>query len=179
MKHWKDIDGWFNFPDVYLFLLSSIKTKGVFVECGAWLGKSSAFLCDSANNDVDIFIVDHWQGSPEEVETHHSLAKTNDVYSMFLENMGDRKFTPIKKSSIEAAESFADGSCDIVFLDTDHSYNALKKEILAWLPKVKPGGYLAGHDYNNHWPGVVSAVNEHFGQKTVLKRQDCWIYKNE
>lgn len=63
--------------------------------------------------------------------------------------------------SVDAAKLYADKSVDAVFIDADHTWQACKADIQAWLPKVKPGGMLAGHDYsrNNH-PGVVSAVDE-------------------
>lgn len=178
MKKYTEIDGWFNFENVYTFLLSTIKDEGIFVECGAWLGKSSAFLCDYAQKNTSIFIVDHWLGSPEERDSTHSLAKNCDIYDIFISNMGSRRFTPIRKNSIEASKLFLENSCDIVFIDMDHTYEAVKNDIEAWLPKIKKGGYLAGHDYNQYWSGVVRAVDEIFGSNKIING-DCWIYYNE
>ena len=178
MKKYTEIDGWFNFEEVYTFLLSTIPNHGVFVECGAWLGKSSAFLCDNAPPNISVFIIDHWKGSTGEIESTHSLVKEHSVYDLFLENMGSRKFNPICKSSIEASKLFVPNSCDVVFIDMEHSYEAVKKDIEAWLPKIKKGGYLAGHDYNVYWSGVIQAVDEYFGSNKMISG-DCWIYHNE
>jgi predicted O-methyltransferase YrrM len=52
---------------------------------------------------------------------------------------------------------------DFVFIDADHSYEGCKADIEAWFPKVKPGGLLSGHDYDNpDFPefGVKRAVDE-------------------
>ena len=55
----------------------------------------------------------------------------------------------MRMDSVKASEAFSDGSLDFVFLDADHSYKGVKRDIEAWLPKVKPGGLLCGHDYAN------------------------------
>ena len=56
------------------------------------------------------------------------------------------KLTPIRAASVAAADSFADGSLDFVFVDADHSYEAAKADIAALRSKVKPGGIFCGHD---------------------------------
>ena len=53
----------------------------------------------------------------------------------------------IKLSSLETAPLFMDGYFDLVFIDGDHSYDAVTEDIKAWLPKVRNGGILCGHDY--------------------------------
>jgi len=179
MQTSSDIDGWFGFEDVYRFLLSTINGHGTFVECGAWLGKSSSFLCDIASPLVSIYIVDHWRGSISEQDSTHKIAKNTDIYAQFLANMGSRKFTPIRKPATEAAKIFKDSSCDVVFIDMDHSYDSVKQDIATWLPKVKKNGYIAGHDYCPYWHGVIGAVNEKFGEDKIKVMQGCWIYKNE
>jgi hypothetical protein len=58
-----------------------------------------------------------------------------------------------------------DGSVDLVFIDADHSYEGVKADIEAWLPKVKVGGWIGGHDYKSpRFPGVERAVHERFDQ---------------
>jgi Methyltransferase domain len=64
----------------------------------------------------------------------------------------------LRGDSIAMAATFPLGSLDAVYLDTDHSEPALKAEIAAWLPRLKPGGLLCGHDYSPRHPGVIAAV---------------------
>lgn len=91
--------------------------------------------------------------------------------------MGNRQFTPIKKLSKDAVLDFEDLSCDVIFIDMNHSYESVLEDINMWLPKVKLGGYLSGHDYHKeHWPGVVSAVNETLGFDKLIFLDDCWIF---
>ncbi len=71
--------------------------------------------------------------------------------------------TLLTMSTDEAALLVPDGSLDFVFIDADHSYEAVKQDIAHWLPKVKAGGWIGGHDYHpRRWPGVVAAVREAF-----------------
>jgi len=176
MKDYKEIQGWFNFAPTYDFLLSTVPDNGTFVECGAWLGKSSAYLCDQAKDRIKIYVVDTWQGSFDEKDPTHTLAKQQDTYKLFLENMGNRLYTPIKKISKDASKDFDDLSCDVVFIDMTHTYEEVKNDISFWLPKVKQSGYIAGHDYQKAWPEVVDAVDEIFGKENILEQNTCWIY---
>lgn len=177
MKNYQDIPGWFNYQKTFDFLLSNVPDGGIFVECGAWLGRSSSYLCDHAKDRISVFIVDTWLGSPNETNTYHKLVQSEDVYSLFLENMGTRLFHPIRKPSTEAVQTFEDGSCDVVFIDMDHSYESVKQDIEIWYPKVRSGGYIAGHDYTSDWPGVIKAVNERFPIEDIINMDTCWIYR--
>jgi predicted O-methyltransferase YrrM len=179
MKNWNEIQGWFNYQHTFNFLLSKVPDGGIFVECGAWLGCSSSYLCDMAKDRIKVYIVDTWKGSPDELTTTQSLATKIDIFSVFLDNMGDRKFTPLKMDSREAAATFEDNSLDVVYIDMTHTYDAVRQDISYWLPKVKDGGYIAGHDYANNAPGVIQAVNEAFGDKVTIMDGNCWIVKRE
>ena len=87
MKQTNEIEGWFDYPNAFKFLVDSIPDDGTFVECGAWLGKSSSFLCDYAKDRINVFIVDTWKGSQDELNDTHKLATQTDIYPIFLDNM--------------------------------------------------------------------------------------------
>ena len=174
MKATKQIQGWFNHQAAYDYLLANMPKDGTFVELGAWLGKSSSYLCDKATGQ-DIIIVDTWKGSPNELTTHHKLATEQDIYQLFVENMGERKYKAIKATSKAAARKFKAESLDVVFIDLDHTYEAVKEDIKLWLPKVKKGGYIAGDDYHENWKGVIQAVDELLPHATFI--DDCWLYR--
>jgi predicted O-methyltransferase YrrM len=177
MKNSNEIQGWFDYADLLETLVNKIPDNGIFVEGGAWLGCSSAYLCDLAKDRINVYIVDTWKGSKDELQSHHQLATQTDIYQIFLENMGDRKFTPIRKESIEASKDFEDESCDVIFIDMDHSYEAVKQDLIHWFPKLKKGGYIAGHDID--WPGVSRAVNEFFHKEVPRVSSSCWMFHKE
>mmetsp|Transcript_27278 Transcript_27278/g.90693 ORF Transcript_27278/g.90693 Transcript_27278/m.90693 type:complete len:194 (+) Transcript_27278:660-1241(+) len=78
--------------------------------------------------------------------------------------------------SVEAADQVPDRSLDGVFIDGDHSYRQVVRDLAAWEPKVRPGGFLAGHDFGNH-PDVARAVLERAlaGNRTVHLAMD-WVW---
>ncbi len=80
----------------------------------------------------------------------------------------------LRMSSLEAAKMFPRKYFDLVFLDSDHSYEAVVNDIKVWLPLIKEGGLLTGHDYNKTHPGVVKAVTDCVGK--IIKAPDItWI----
>ena len=55
----------------------------------------------------------------------------------------------LRLDSCIAASTFDDKSLDVVYIDAEHTYEAVMRDIKAWAPKIKPGGFLCGHDYYN------------------------------
>jgi len=84
----------------------------------------------------------------------------------------------LKMFSEEAAKHIDDSSLDFCFIDGNHLYEYVKKDIELYLPKVKKGGLLGGHDYDMPGTGVKQAVDESFNKEDVLFRQDWtwWIW---
>ena len=65
--------------------------------------------------------------------------------------------TLLQMSSADAAERI-EGLVDFVFIDADHATDAVMADIRAWRPKIRPGGFLTGHDIG--WPSVRAAVDK-------------------
>ena len=82
-------------------------------------------------------------------------------------------FTPIRKTSLDAAELYTDSSLDFVFIDAAHDYKNVRADILAWKEKVKPGGILSGHDYP--CADVQRAVHELLVSVEVIGQ--CWYIR--
>ena len=101
-----------------------------------------------------------------------------------LDKFGDKvKF--LKGFSVEMAKKVKDGSLDFVYLDGDHSYEGCRNDIHAWLPKLKLGGIMAFHDYNDIY-GVRAAVDEftydnkielHILPELHIENQGAWFEK--
>lgn len=142
------------------------------------MGKSISFLAVEAINSDGrqrIVAVDKWED--HEAVTSGETFRGEETYRRYLrhiEPVADRVET-LRMNSLDAAEQFADGSCDFVFIDASHEYEDVLDDLRAWYPKVKAGGLFAGHDY--HWPGVSRAVNE-FAAELGIKRprmtELCW-----
>jgi predicted O-methyltransferase YrrM len=80
--------------------------------------------------------------------------------------------------SYNAYKEIPDGSLDFCYIDGDHSYNGVKKDIELYYSKVKKGGVLCGHDFNIY--GIAKAVCEYFKEQPVSVDGypvDWWIKK--
>ena len=87
------------------------------------------------------------------------------------------RVTELQGLSWEMADRVEDGSLDFVFIDADHSYESVKKDIIAWVPKLKPGGLLSGHDI--HLEGVLKAVKELTVNWIDTEVNHVWCCKKE
>jgi len=179
MEHfYKAIHGWFDFDNIYKERIAQVNASAHFVEVGSWKGKSSAFMCVeifNSNKTIKFDCVDIWTGAGEVGEyDKDSAVKSQTLYYEFLKNMEPVKnlYTPIREWSDKAASLYEDNSLDFVFIDAGHSYENVLADINAWLPKVKKGGVIAGHDYTNA-DGVRRAVNEIF--TNFSQDRSSWI----
>jgi Methyltransferase domain len=80
----------------------------------------------------------------------------------------------IQGDPVKVAERLDDDTFDFVFLCSPADYDATRAEILAWLPKLRPGGMMAGHD-RRHLPEVNRAVIDTLN--SVGTFEDCWVYE--
>jgi len=86
----------------------------------------------------------------------------------------------ILKTSEEAVAEVMDERFDFIYIDGNHSYAYVKKDLELYYPLVRKGGILAGHDYVFDGSDVRNAVDE-FAEKYDLELQtaipDWWIVK--
>jgi hypothetical protein len=73
-----------------------------------------------------------------------------------------RNVNIVHARSVDAAREYKQRSVHCVYVDADHSYEGVAADLDAWYPKIRIGGYIAGHDYHAGFPGVMKAVNERF-----------------
>ena len=180
---WQDIPGWFDWQDIYDRRAAEAPQGAAIVEVGVFLGRSLAYLLERLrhNPTAKVYAVDPWidDWRPEEWKDglHYTwggdLKAASDAKGPpFLSAMwhlanlcpdGERARV-LRVPSVQAARLFDDGSVDQVWIDGDHNYDAVRADIAAWTPKVKPGGVIGGHDHTGSYPGVVQAVREAFGE---------------
>ena len=181
IKHnYQSIEGWFNMEEQYLELLNHCPEDGTFVELGCFKGKSTSFIVTEIikqKRDVSFYAVDSFEGSTnssdaKEVEAYNGIRNIENDFKNNTKHLYNYFFT-YKELSHQAADNFNNKDVDVIFIDAGHSYEAVKKDIEAWLPKMKPNGIIAGHDYNS-WAGVKKAVDEKFGNPHKIEN-DCWF----
>jgi len=97
-----------------------------------------------------------------------------EFYNKEVANRYKNRLIAIEATSELAADQIADNSLDLVFIDANHSYDHVKKDIIKYTPKLKENGLLTGHDID--YPGVNQAVNEMIKQYDVGPNY-VWIKK--
>ena len=100
------------------------------------------------------------------------------VYRQYKQATKDyaQQLTTLRMDTVAAAFEFRDGTFDFVFIDACHEYEAVKADIAAWLPKVRRGGILCGHDYVGKHKGVKPAVDE-IGLPVVTGEDATWMVR--
>ena len=183
MKHFYETIGedWFSYPVLYKSIVENNQDGAHIVEVGSWKGRSSSFMAVeiiNSNKKIKFDCVDTWKGSIE--HTSYDVITEEKLYDVFLSNIEPVKdvINPVRMTSIEAGKLYEDNSLDFVFIDASHEYEDVKEDILAWLPKVKIGGILAGHDYGT-FEGVDRAVNEIFNFSELEISENCFVYKKK
>jgi predicted O-methyltransferase YrrM len=178
--YYHSLEGWFNMEKQYLELLDATPEGGTFVELGCYKGKSTSFIgveIHKRKRDINFFAIDSFQGATNstdlnEQKAYEGVTEIELAYAINISEVGNKVKT-IKSLSHEAANLFEANSVDVIFIDAGHSYEAVMKDIQAWLSKMKPNGIMAGHDYNA-WEGVNKAVTEKFGTPHKVEN-DCWF----
>jgi len=164
-----EIPGWFAYKELYDEVVEKAGNDDVFVEVGAWFGKSTNYLATKireSKKNIKFTTVDTWKGTDDE-DIHQTIvgAFNGDIFYEFVDNTtltnNYDNITMIKDTSKNAANQFANGSIDYIMLDAGHSYDALKDDLNVWYNKVKPGGIVSGDDYGV-FSGVTQAANEFF-----------------
>lgn len=122
-------------------------------EVGVWKGAFSAHLAASVPG-ASLLAVDPWQSYPAWQDTKNSLPPAEQqafmagAHAEAVTRLGRYpNVTICRKFSTDAARDVADGSLDFVYIDANHVKAAVLEDLAAWVPKVRPGGIVAGHDY--------------------------------
>tara|TARA_Y100000034_G_C6705331_1_gene311296 strand:+ start:64 stop:690 length:627 start_codon:yes stop_codon:yes gene_type:complete len=160
--------------DRYELLSSLPKHFKVGAEIGVWEGWYTFQILERTN--MHIFAIDPWADTkgypdpPNKDKDFDPLAVGPDgfvwhetrymsTYANLMNAPRDR-WTIFRSFSYDTVYFFEDKQMDFVYIDGDHLYDAVIKDMRDWWPKVNIGGILAGHDYNDNNPGTIQAVNE-------------------
>ena len=134
----------------------SLRENSVIVEIGSFKGKSTCFIAEGiGDKKMQFFCIDPWMdGLMQE--------KGDAIFNEFLQNTKRyrNRFCILRKFSHEVIKEWpTHRKIDFLWVDGDHSYEGVKKDILDWIPLVKKSSFVCFHDYRDA-PGVKKAVDE-------------------
>jgi hypothetical protein len=159
------------------FLLDYLPEQSVGAEIGVWKGGFTKQILEAVN-PKELFLIDPyayqpsytsaWYGKPEldqgKMDAIFEETKTN------LEAISDDvNLHFLREDSTKAHQKINEETLDWVYIDGNHTYEFVKKDLLNFYPKVKVGGYITGDDYGlqGWWDnGVKKAVDEFIQENT-------------
>lgn len=122
-------------------ILEIVKPDFEIAEVGSFAGVSSDLFARYCRK---LYCIDLWDvtGGIEEDKMMQAEVMFDEVWKAHR-----NVIEPIKGASEDVAAQFEDGSLDMVYIDGQHNYKSVRQDILTWLPKIKTGGWITGHDY--------------------------------
>jgi len=152
-------------------LAAGLPPGACVVEIGSWVGVGTAYLgCGlRSGSGGRIYAVDTFLGTTLNPQSQVAWQRSVDRLGgsslpSFLSNIErfglKNVVTPLAEDSLSAARQWPGTPIDLLFIDGDHVYEAVKQDYQSWKPYVRPGGLLVFHDYDDRHPGVQSVVNE-------------------
>lgn len=150
-------------------VLEELGLNGFGIEIGVSEGNFSQILLDNTKLQK-IYFLDAWKHFSMEEYTDPTNApqkqqdrRYNKVVAR-LESYGERAEI-IRGDCRDVVKDFDDEYFDFIYIDANHEYSSIKRDLADWYPKLKKNGLFAGHDYltsfNKNKPcGVKQAVDE-------------------
>lgn len=177
--YWEKIEGSFTFQPFYERMVMRFN-NATFVEIGSWQGQSIMYLAERVkelNKKIKLYTIDIFTVGEQQNDgvVHHT---GEDFYQNYLNNIEPLKdyITTIRGSSHDVHTQFENESIDFLFIDGDHSTEAVYKDLTLWYPKVKSGGIISGHDYTWVDGRVKLAVDRFFLFTGVFQEAgDSWM----
>jgi predicted O-methyltransferase YrrM len=118
----------------------------VGVEVGVAHGLYARVLC-AANPLARIYGVDPWRSWPDYYPNISDAAHQQRFEKCTKYLRGFLNWAPLRMTSVEAARNFVAHSVDFVYLDGNHKYDHVVEDLETWIPKIRPGGIISGHDF--------------------------------
>jgi cephalosporin hydroxylase len=156
MNELNQIQGWFGDPEIDVLTPYVTGLTGLLVEIGSFHGKSTLFF-RLANPNIQILTID--------VCNETGILKEHDDGTIVIPDSIDKEVLAygnifqVKGNSHDVVKRF-NWKIDFLFLDALHSYQDTLDGLNEWKRFIKPGHYIACHDYATAFPGVIHAVKD-------------------
>ena len=159
------------------FLLDRMPNEAVCAEIGVWRGDFSAQILKYTRPEK-LYLIDPWDCQPEFPERRYGgeasekQQELNSIYRAVHRRFGGRANVEIMREySDDALATLEDDALDWVYIDGNHFYEFVARDLEMCRRKVRPGGFITGDDYEwgaEHDYPVKRAVNEFVTQEDVV-----------
>ncbi len=185
-----------NTTDKRAYILEQIKKNSIVVEIGVWRGDFSEKIYNFSK-PKELILVDPWifiekiRGCAPQVDGNEPL---DQKYFDEAKSKTKKKFINcenvkiVSKNSADASFLFPNNYFDYIYIDGEHTYEAVTSDLFHWYPKLKINGKIYGDDYywreENNYFSLHKAYQDFIIKKNiknwcVFKSQICLIKNNE
>lgn len=163
------------------FLLDMLPRKSIGAEIGVHLGGFSQQILDSIS-PKELHLIDPWEhqtssiykiswygggakGGQAELDKRYS-----SILKRFDQSIHAEQVKVHRGYSTDILQQFPDQYFDWVYIDGNHLYEYVKKDLELSLLKVKAGGYITGDDYTSGgwWEGGVKKAVDEFAENHAV-----------
>jgi predicted O-methyltransferase YrrM len=123
------------------------------------------------NPNLKLYGIDLWESYPGYKDFEKNTI--DESYAKALESVKGYDCTLIKGWSHEVVEQFEDESLDFVFIDGNHAFEFVVRDIAGWSKKVREGGIVCGHDYMDY------SRTRKWRQMQVKYAVEAWMQANK
>lgn len=164
----QSIPGWMSDREL-LWLAERAKECNLVVEFGSYHGRSTRALADNCTGKI--WAVDPWSGNYPDENGNVMKGVNTYVFPQFHKNLADHivsgRVIPVRGFSYSFKLPH---TVDMVFIDGDHRYETVLRDIDKAYELVRSGGIISGHDYD--WDSVKQAIAVKLG--SVQSEENIW-----
>jgi len=161
--------------------------KRVIAEIGVLRGEFSAMLLRYLKFPLEYYSIDPWTSMMNLQQLPYSDASL--MRENLIKTIGNvapywDRIHIVQMPSMKALRLFEDETISFLFIDGDHSAEAVEEEIAHYWPKIAPGGIMGGHDYATTGLGGVKPAVDAFGKRINQRPRllsfiwfgHCWYF---
>lgn len=165
-------------PDKRAYIIEQLKKNSVILEVGVWRGEFSKKIYNISKPKM-LVLVDSWtydehvRGCAPQVDGKEPLSQKffddakNETFNKFKNY---KNIIILDQSSLDSSSNYNDNYFDYIYLDAEHTYQAVTEDLDIWYPKLKINGVLFGDDY--YWREEDDTLSLHRAyQDFIAKHQ--------
>jgi len=166
--------GWMR-PEELRWLAEQAIAHSRIAEVGSHLGRSTRALAEHTPGKV--YAIDDWRGHSEFIGNLPPVVLFGAFCENVLDLLNQGKVYVFKVDHSLRIPELVDTPCDMAFIDGDHAYESVSRDIKNWLSWLSEGALICGHDYD--WHDVMVAVDELVPKRQLVEGTSLWYWEVE
>jgi spermidine synthase len=157
-------------------LLTLIPKNSIILEIGVFKGDFAKEIL-KITRPSELYLVDIWEGrwgsGDKDGNNYVEIGDMEAVYlNLFNQTKDKTNIHVIRAKAVSFLQSCEDNSFDVIYVDGDHTEEAVYNDMVNSFAKIKPGGLLMGHDYHHQIEIAVNRFCHNYNQTIEYVTED-------